>query len=103
MITYEYYPAVMPDGSPKQGVNRIVFLDGQEQIKAVWQDGKVVRVYHKGTIDDLSQSQFASTGGRNFETYFWLLLCFIAIPLIVVILNRLNRKKKQQPGFRSIP
>ena len=52
-----------------------VFLDGQEQIKAVWQDGKVVRVYHKGTIDDLSQSQFASTGGRNFETYFWLLLC----------------------------
>ena len=80
-----------------------VFLDGQEQIKAVWQDGKVVRVYHKGTIDDLSQSQFASTGGRNFETYFWLLLCFIAIPLIVVILNRLNRKKKQQPGFRSIP
>jgi hypothetical protein len=30
MITYEYYPAVMPDGSPKQGVNRIVFLDGQE-------------------------------------------------------------------------
>jgi hypothetical protein len=30
MITYEYYPAFMPDGSPKQGVNRIVFLDGQE-------------------------------------------------------------------------
>jgi hypothetical protein len=30
MITYEYYPAVMPDGSPKQGINRIVFLDGQE-------------------------------------------------------------------------
>ena len=30
MITSEYYPAVMPDGSPKQGVNRIVFLDGQE-------------------------------------------------------------------------
>jgi len=30
MITYEYYPAVMPDGSPKQGINRIVFLDGEE-------------------------------------------------------------------------
>ena len=30
MITYEYYPAVLPDGSPKQGINRIVFLDGQE-------------------------------------------------------------------------
>lgn len=30
MITYEYYPAFKPDGSPKEGINRIVFLDGQE-------------------------------------------------------------------------
>ncbi len=30
MTTYEYYPALNPDGSPKHGINRITFVDGIE-------------------------------------------------------------------------
>ncbi len=30
MTTYEYYPALKPDGSPKEGVNRITLVDGLE-------------------------------------------------------------------------
>ena len=30
MITYEYYPAVKPDGSPKPGINRITYENNVE-------------------------------------------------------------------------
>jgi hypothetical protein len=40
-----------------------VSLDGTPQIKAVWKDGKVVRVYEGGTVDDLDSATFRTTSG----------------------------------------
>jgi hypothetical protein len=33
IITYEYYPAYKPDGSAKEGINRIVFINGVESTR----------------------------------------------------------------------
>lgn len=33
MITYEYYPAVYADGSPKRGINRIIYVNGIEETR----------------------------------------------------------------------
>ena len=50
-----YFPIVLgqriANGTP-------VSLKGSPQIKAVWMDGKIVRVYEGGTVDDLGSATF---------------------------------------------
>ena len=47
---------VISNGTP-------VGLRETPQIKAVWMDGKVVRVYEGGTVDDLGSATFRTTAG----------------------------------------
>lgn len=42
-----------------------VSLRGSPQIKAVWMNGKVVRVYEGGTVDDLGSASFRTMSGSN--------------------------------------
>ena len=61
MITYEYYPAVYADGSPKPGINRIVFVNGVEQTREYCavdprnEPSELIKTFLRATPEEIAQ------------------------------------------------
>ncbi|NBP70722.1 MAG: hypothetical protein EBR30_17020 [Cytophagia bacterium] len=61
MITYEYYPAVYADGSPKPGINRIVYVNGCEETREYCavdprhEPSELMKSFLKATPEEIAQ------------------------------------------------
>lgn len=60
-IEFSVQPIIALSHSISNGTQ--VTLKSSPQIRAVWMDGKVVRVYEGGTVDDLGSATFRTTSG----------------------------------------
>jgi hypothetical protein len=69
----------------------VVNLTETPQIKAVWQDGKVVRVYNARYVDDLSGARFQGPSGRSwFGTTSLLIVLSAAVFAWIAYRKRLR-------------
>jgi hypothetical protein len=61
MITYEYYPATKPDGSPKPGVNRITYINNEEITREYFEvdpretQGSALQAVMQATPEEIEQ------------------------------------------------
>jgi len=79
---------VISNGTP-------VGLRETPQIKAVWMDGKVVRVYEGGTVDDLGSATFrATTGSYGILNVLLITLGFASIGAALMWIRKLVFKVK---------
>jgi hypothetical protein len=72
-----------------------VSLDGSPQIKAVWMDGKVVRVYEGGTVDDLGSATFrTNTASFGIAKTLLITLGFACVGSLFMWIRRSRAKVK---------
>jgi len=69
-----------------------VSLEGSPQIRAVWMDGKVVRVYEGGTVDDLGSATFRTASGSSaFVRGLLITVCLAAAVGAVLWMRRKSK------------
>jgi hypothetical protein len=69
-----------------------VILFKSQHIRACWLDGRVVRVFDSGTIDDLGTAAFQTTGALRWEKLFVPLICVVTFVLLIFQLIRRRKK-----------